>query len=149
MKHAFLLTAALVAISGSAEGEEYGVVLTLNGDAPVAVPFFKCDPNKRDIPSETAPPVCRTRGSRDPEDSFYVETARITNLGDTLVWVYVGEDKLPVLPKSIYNLIGQSKARFRRIFLSASPEETARVHVFASDPIRHDRFLLAEDDRKR
>jgi hypothetical protein len=146
MKTSFLLATLLVA--GSAGAEEYGVTLTLTGETPVSVPFFKCDPNKRDIPTETAPAVCRTRGSRDPEDSFFAETARITNLGDTVVWVYVGEDKLPVLPKSVYNLISQSKTRFRRIFLSASADETARVHVFASDPIRHDRFF-SDDDRKR
>src|SRR5215510_6369483 len=103
MKKSFLFAAAVIAVSGTTRAEEYGVVLTLSGDTPVAVPFFKCDPNKREIPSETVPPVCRSRGSRDPEDSFFAESARITNLGDTLVWVYIGEDKLPVLPKSVYN----------------------------------------------
>lgn len=147
MKPALLLATALLA--GSAFADEYGVVVTLNGDTPVAVPFFKCDPNKRDAATETSPPVCRSRASRDPGDSFFVETARVTNLGDTVVWVHIGEDKLPVLPKSVYNVIGQSKTRFRRIFLSASPDETARAHVFASDPVQHDRFLTLEDDRKR
>jgi len=146
MKQGFLLIAVLVA--GSAAAEEYGVVVTLSGDTPVPVPFLKCDPNKRDFPTETAPATCRSRQSRDPADTFSVETARVTNLGDTLVWVHIGEDKLPVLPGSVYNVISQSNRRFRRIFLSANPDETARVHVFASDPVQHDRFLLSEEERR-
>lgn len=146
MRATFLAVLSLLAASVTAE--EYGVLVTVTGDAPVAVPFLKCDRNKRDIATETAPAVCRGRESRDPGDSFYAETARVTNLGDTIVWVHVGEDRLPVLPKSVYNAWGTSK--FRRIFLSANPDETARVHVFASDPLQHDRFPeQRENDRRR
>lgn len=144
-----LLALTLLAASASAPAEEYGVLVTLNGDTPIAIPFFKCDRGQRDIATETVPPVCRSRGTRDPQDVFAVETARVTNLGDTLVWVHVGEGKLPILPHTVYNVWSTPKSRFRRIFLSASAEETARVHVFASDPLQHDRFPADEEDKKR
>jgi hypothetical protein len=129
----FLFVAALAASSGA---EEYGVLVTVTGETPVAVPFLRCEKGKRDAATESAPATCRDRETRD---SFYVETARVTNLGDTIVWVHVGDDKLPVLPGTTYNVWGAPKSKFKRVFLSAGPEQTAFVHVFASDPLQHDR----------
>jgi len=145
MKASFLVAASLLAASVSAE--EHGVLVTVTGETPVMVPFLRCERNKFDAATETTPPVCR---DRDAREFFFVETARVTNLGGTIVWVHVGSDKLPVLPGTVYNVWSVPGSRFKRIFLSANPDETARVHVFASDPLQHDRFFEPkEPDRRR
>ncbi len=54
-------------------------------------------------------------------------------MGDTVVWVHLGEDKVPVLPRAAFDVWGPPKLRLKRVFLSASPEAAARAHVFASE----------------
>jgi hypothetical protein len=136
VKTATILAAVLLASSSYAE--EYGVLVTLTGETPVVVPFLRCERTKHEPSTETTPPVCLQR-ERDPRATFAVAGVRVTNLGDTLAWVHVGEDKVPVLPKTVFNLWAPLNARISRLFLSANPEETARVHVFATDPIQHER----------
>ena len=136
MKTASILVALLFASASRAE--EYGVVVTVTGETPLMVPFLRCERTKHEPATETTPPVCLQR-ERDPRATFSTVGARVTNMGDTVVWVQVGEDKVPVLPKTAFNVWAPLNARISRLFLSANPEETARVHVFATDPLQHER----------
>ena len=111
------------------------------------VPFLKCRRLDREAATETAPATCR---ERETKDAFFTRTARVTNMGDTIVWVHVGEDRVPVLPKTTFNPWAPSGAGFKRIFLSANPGEVALAHVFASDPIQYERrYIYPEPERSR
>ncbi|MEO8360419.1 MAG: hypothetical protein ABI672_10350 [Vicinamibacteria bacterium] len=133
-------------MAAASSADEYGTLVTVTGETPVAVPFLKCRRLDREAATDTTPALCKDRESKD---TFSTRTARVTNLGDTIVWVHVGEDKVPVLPRTTFNPWSPSVG-FRRIFLSANAGEVAFVHVFASDPIQYERhYVYPEPEHSR
>ena len=133
-----LLAGFLVLASVTTRAEEIGTLVTVSGESPVVVPFLRCRSLDREPGNETRPAVCK---DRETKATFAARAARVTNLGDGIVWVHVGEDKLPVLPKSVVT-IGSETSDFRRLFLSVDEGVVAKVHVFASDRALVDRAFI-------
>lgn len=146
MRAPFLIAAALLAAS-AVSAEDLGAIVSLSGETPVLVRFWKCGLNKREAATDTTPLVCHDRDSRD---TFFAVAVRVTNLGDTVVWVHLGDDKVPVLPRTAFDVWGTPKVRLNRVFLSANPEEAARAHVFASETYQPPRpFEPMANERNR
>ena len=133
-----LMIGIMVFASLTSSAEEIGTLVAVSGELPIAVPFLRCRSLDREVGNETRPTVCK---DRETKATFGAKAARVTNLGDTIVWIHVGEDKLPVLPKSVVTIGGES-SDFRRLFLSVDEGEVAKVHVFASDRALVDRAYV-------
>lgn len=125
---------------------EFGSVVTVAGESPTPVLFLRCRSQALERGNEERPTVC---GGRETKDTFRAKAARLTNLGETVVWVHVGEDRVPLLPRSVMTL-GPLDRPFDRLFLSVTEGETARVHVFASTEVVLDRaWVYPEPENAR
>ena len=141
-----LLAGLLLLAATTSVADEFGAVITVSGEAPTRVAFLKCRTLDREEGNLDRPAVCK---DRETKTTFNAKAARVTNLGDTIVWVHVGEDKAPLLPRSVMTMGAIGKA-LDRIFLSVDDGETARVHVFASSQIVLDRaYVYPEPDKAR
>lgn len=139
-----LLAGLLVFVAVTSTAEELGSVVTVSGESPQVVPFLRCRALMRESGTDERPTVCRERESKL---TFNAKAARVTNLGDTVAWLHVGEDKVPLLPRTTVT-VGAMDRAFTRLFLSVDEGETARVHVFASDQITLDRAYIHPEPEK-
>lgn len=141
----FLLVALLAVPAPFVSAEEYGVVVRLRDDVPVAVPFFRCARNAEIVSTEEIPEGCK---ERETERWFSVTAARITNLGTSIIWIHIGKAKLPVLPGKVYRRVASGGSAFSRVFLSGEPGGVA--HVFASNPVQDEPEITPpKGDRER
>jgi hypothetical protein len=138
-----LLAGLLVLATGVAAAEEFGDVVTVGGDTPTVVMFLRCRSLQRDVGDENRPTICK---GREEKATFRAKAARITNLGESVAWLHVGEDKVPLLPKSV-TTFGPLESVSDRLFLSA-PDGPARVHVFASTEVVLDRSYIHPEPEK-
>ena len=144
MKHALAALLLLSALTASAD--EFGTLVTVSGDTPTRVLFLKCRSLQREAADLERPASCK---ERETKTTFRAKTARVTNLGDTLVWIHVGEDKVPLLPKSVMT-VGPGDGNFERIFFGVNDGETARIHVFASsDKVLDRAYVYPEPEKSR
>jgi hypothetical protein len=138
-----LLASILLASASFASAEEYDVTVTLRGDAPLLVPFLRCARNGDVIPTEDTPAACKEREAVDR--TFGAMVVRITNIGPSIVWVHLGQAKIPVLPGKIYRRL--SPGGLHRVFLSGDPNAIA--HVFAASSILDEPELPPSKARER
>lgn len=129
----FRLIIAVSSVAGiaRAHADEYDVTITFNDTTPVHVPFLRCARNSDVLPTNESPADCRVR---DADSRFKVSAVRITNIGESVVWLHIGQAKLPVPPGKFFRRTRPKGALFDRVFLSGSPGGVA--HVFASDPVQ-------------
>jgi hypothetical protein len=127
-----LIASMLLASASFASAEEYDVIVTLKGDVPLLVPFFRCTRNGDVIPTEDMPASCKEREIAN-ERTFSALVARVTNIGPSIVWVHIGQARIPVLPGKVYRRLARNGNGFHRVFLSGEPGAIA--HVFASNPV--------------
>jgi hypothetical protein len=127
-----LIASLLVASASFVSAEEYDVIVQPKGDAPLLVPFFRCTRNGEVLPTEETPASCKER-ENTVDRTFGALVARITNIGPSIIWVHIGQAKIPVLPGKVYRRLARAGNGLNRIFLSGEPGATA--HVFASNPV--------------
>lgn len=136
---------ALLALAAAPlQADEYDVTVGLRGDSPIPVLFLKCAKNFDVAGTEEAPPVCR---QREVDQTFSTTVARITNVGASVVWIHIGQARLPVLPGKVFRHRRPGLRSFDRIFLSG--EAGGLAHVFVASPVQDEPEISAVKEPER
>lgn len=139
-----LATALLALATCPLQADEYDVTVSLRGDSPIPVLFLKCAKNFDVAGVEEAPPYCR---QREVDQTFSTTVARVTNVGTSVVWIHIGQARLPVLPGKVFRHRRLGQRSFDRIFLSG--EAGGLAHVFAANPVQDEPELPAPKESER
>ncbi len=121
----------LLAVPAIAPAEEYDVTIVFKDEAPVVVPFLRCERNGVVVATEEAPATCRREV--ETNRTFAVTAARITNVGSSVIYVHIGTARLSVMPGKHFRRILPGGGPFSRVFLSGEPG--GRAHVFVANPV--------------